>query len=163
MFTDRNLASINAINSYQAYSAVPQVLAAFTESEIKDGDARAGLVDTFLKKYDSPFQGLGQFIVDTADKHKIPYSIVPAIAQCESNLGKVIPYESYNAWGYGVYGSSVMRFNNWFEAIERVSRGLKKDYYDRGLDTPEKIMKKYTPPSDGSWARCVTQFMKEQE
>ena len=79
----------------------------------------------------------------------------------ESNLGKTIPNDSYNAWGYGVYGGKVTKFNSWEEAIERVSRGLRRDYFDHGLDTPEKIMPKYTPPSDGSWAFCVNTFLQE--
>ncbi|MEK7566020.1 MAG: hypothetical protein AAB506_03170 [Patescibacteria group bacterium] len=151
----------NPIPSYQSYNAIPQVLAAFTESQIIPADARAGIVDSFLKKYHSPFQGLGQFIVDTAIKYQIPYGLIPAIAQCESNVGKTIPNDSFNAWGYGVYGGSTLRFGSWFEAIERVSRGLREDYYDYGLNTPEKIMKKYTPGSNGSWARCVNQFLEE--
>ncbi len=148
-------------NNYSSYSAVPDVLGAFTQSQIKANDARPALVDNFLAKYHSPFQGLGQFIVDSADKYRISYGLVPAIAQCESNVGKVVPHDSFNAWGYGIYGQKVLRFNNWFEAIERVSRGLREDYYDKGLDTPEKIMKKYTPPSNGSWAECVNSYLEE--
>ena len=144
-----------------SYSALPQVLGTFTEGEIIESDARPGIVDKFLSRYHSPFQGVGQHIVEMADKYQIPYGIVPAIAQCESNVGKVIPYDSYNAWGYGVYGGGVLRFANWEDAIERVSRGLQADYYGKGLTTPESIMKKYTPGSNGSWARCVNQFLNE--
>ncbi len=148
-------------NASPSYSALPEVLGTFTQSEIVQADARPALVDKFLARYHSPFQGVGQHIVNAADKYAIPYGLIPAIAQCESNVGKVVPYDSYNAWGYGVYGTSVMRFANWEEAIEKVSKGLKTNYYDKGLNTPESIMKKYTPGSNGSWARCVNQFMGE--
>lgn len=144
-----------------SYSALPEVLGTFTDASIESSDARAGLVDNFLIKYKSPFQGLGSFIVEMADKYSIPFGIVPAIAQCESNVGKVIPYGSYNAWGWNIYGENSQAFDNWFHAIETVSRGLGKNYYGKGLNTPEKIMAKYTPSSNGSWARCVTQFLKE--
>ncbi len=152
--------SASAVN-YQPYSAVPQVLAAFSDAEIKDADARPTIIDNFLNRYKSPFKGLGQFITDTADKYQIPYSMIPAISQCESNVGKVIPPDSFNAWGYGIYGDTVLRFNNWFEAIDRVSRGLREDYYSQGLDTPQKIMTKYTPSSNGSWAQCVEKALLE--
>jgi len=44
-----------------------------------------------------------------------------------------------------------------------VAKGLKEKYIDKGFDTPEKIMAKYTPLSDGSWQAGVTQFMIEME
>lgn len=89
-----------------------------------------------------------------------------AIAQQESNLCKKIPENSFNCWGYGIYGDKVTRFSNYIEGLEIVARNLKKNYIDRGLDTPEKIMAKYTPPSleiGGPWARGVSQFMSDLE
>lgn len=38
---------------------------------------------------------------------------------------------------------------------------LKRDYIERGLTTPEQIMRKYTPSSNGSWASSVNQWMAE--
>ncbi len=124
-------------------------------------DARAAIVDTFLSKYKSPMTGLGHYMVDTAEKYDLPFGLIPAISGCESNWGKVIPHESFNAWGYGVYGKSVMRFTSWEEAIDRVAKGLRQDYFDRGLTTPERIMTRYTPSSNGSWAFCVGKFLGE--
>ncbi len=43
---------------------------------------------------------------------------------------------------------------------------LSHKYIDIGLDTPEKIMAKYTPPSlekGGPWAKGVNQFMSDLE
>ena len=45
--------------------------------------------------------------------------------------------------------------------FERAARELKAYYIDQGRVTPELIMKKYTPSSDGSWARSVNQWMSE--
>ncbi|MDO8515346.1 MAG: hypothetical protein Q7S14_02510 [bacterium] len=148
-------------NASPSYSAYPEVLGAFTEAKLVASDARAGIVNNYLTKYNSPFQGLGSFIVEMADKYSIPFGIIPAISQCESNVGKIIPYGSYNAWGWNIYGENKLAFDNWFHAIETVSKGLGKNYYGKGLDTPEKIMAKYTPSSNGSWARCVTQYLAE--
>ena len=149
-------------SSYAAnFTATPQVLAVISGPKITYNDARALIVERFLKKYRSPFIGHGDYIVQAADKYNIPYTIVPAIAQCESNLGKVIPVGSNNAWGYGVYGETVTRFKDWKEGIDQVAKGLAKNYFSKGLDTPEKIMTKYTPSSNGSWAKCVSQFTEE--
>lgn len=131
------------------------------DAEIISSDARGPLIDSFLTKYKSPMQGLGEKFVEIADKHDLPFWLVPAIAQCESNLGKRIPEGSHNAWGWGIYGEKVTKFNSWEEGIEKVSRGLNKDYMNKGYDTPAEIMSKYTPGSNGSWADCVEQFLKE--
>ena len=95
-----------------------------------------------------------------ADKYEIDYRLVPAIAMQESNLCKVIPHNSYNCWGWGIYGNTVTRFSSYEESIETVSRGLKKYYVDQGLKTPDQIMKKYNPSSNGSWAFGVNFFFK---
>jgi hypothetical protein len=78
----------------------------------------------------------------------------------ESNLCKYIYEDSHNCWGWGIYGNRVTRFDSYDEAIDTISRGMKKYYIDKGLTTPEEIMRKYTPPSDGSWAYGVNTFLK---
>ncbi len=130
-------------------------------STIKEYDARTELIDKYFQKYGSPLTGLGKDIVLAADRYQIPYNYLPAIAACEGSLGTAIPYNSYNTWGWGIYGDLVTSFSSWQEAIEVISQGLKEDYFNQGLDTPEKIMPKYTPPSKGSWAVCVNQYLQE--
>lgn len=133
----------------------------FEDAQIISSDARSEIINSFMLRYKSPMSGVGDAVVETADKYNIPFWLVPAIAQCESNLGKRIPHGSNNAWGYGVYGDKVLKFASWEEGIEKVSQGLSKNYLGAGLETPEEIMKKYTPSSNGSWARCVNEFLKE--
>ena len=70
---------------------------------------------------------------------------------------------SHNCWGYGIYGDLVTKFNSYPDGMETVAKGLKKNYIDRGLDTPEEIMAKYTPPSQGSWAAGVNRVMDALE
>jgi len=146
--------------SYDSYAATPDILGTST-AMIVAKDARIVLTDNFFKKYSSPMMGLGKDIVEAADKHKIPFGYLPAIAQCEGNLGKVMPSNSYNTWGWGIYGETMTKFSSWQDAIETVSKGLKEHYFDLGLDTPEEIQTKYTPPSQGSWANCVHTFLAE--
>ncbi len=154
------LENLNIVQeSYQDYRATPDI--SVPSAMIVAKDARAALADNFFKRYGSPMAGLGQDIVTAADKYKIPFGYLPAIAQCEGNSGKIIPNNSYNTWGWGIYGSQMTKFDSWQEAIDTVSKGLREQYFDYGLDTPEKIMPKYTPPSQGSWANCVSTYLAE--
>lgn len=147
-------------------------------------DARALLITNFLKRYNTPKpQGggnlnhplvpeeyFGEFFVKLADKYNLDFRLLPAIAMQESNLcnhtpkpknDAGIPTESYNCLGFGVYGEKVTMFPSFEANFEQAAKTLKKHYIDIGLDTPYKIMKKYTPPSDGSWAESVNQWMAE--
>ena len=85
-----------------------------------------------------------------------------AIAFQESTLGKKMPKNSHNAWGWAIYTgtNSGAKFHDWKFAIETVAKGLKTDYIDRGLNTPEAIMTRYTD-SDGSWAFGVNFAIEE--
>lgn len=145
---------------YSSYNALPGVSPS-PDSQIIAGDARAALLDNFFIRYKSPMMGLGTDIVSAADRNQIPYGLVPAIAQCEGNLGKIMPINSFNPYGYGIYGDKVTRFASWQEGIEAISKTLRTDYFDFGLDTPDKIMTKYTPQSNGSWSFCVQKFLEE--
>jgi hypothetical protein len=129
-------------------------------SEFKTADIRVANLKYFFRKYDSVLYDKAEFIVKMADQYKLDYRLIPAIAMQESGLCKNIYEGSHNCWGWGIYGNKVTRFDSYEEAIETISRGLKKNYIDKGLTTPEEIMKKYTPPSTGSWAFGVNFFLK---
>jgi hypothetical protein len=157
--------------------AQPQVLAAVApvlQSQSLDipiidtnqttADARPILIKNYLARFDSPLEPHYQDIVEIADRNSINPNLLVAIAQQESNLCKRIPPNSYNCWGYGIYGDKVTRFESYPEALDTVARGLKKNYIDKGLITPEQIMAKYTPPSleiGGPWAKGVNQFLED--
>lgn len=141
------------------------VLGESTDGEATDTpkDPRIAYLKAFFRDYNSVLYDHAEFIVATADTYQIDYRLVPAIAMQESNLCRVIPHGSHNCWGWGIYGNTVTRFSSYPEAIETVSRGLKKYYVDQGLVTPEQIMQKYTPSSNGSWARGVNYFFGKIE
>lgn len=127
-------------------------------------DARGLIIRNYLLSYDSPLEPNWQDIVTIADKYQIDPNLLVAIAQQESNLCKRIPPGSHNCWGFGIYGDQIIRFDSYPEALDRVAATLKSDYIDAGLDTPEKIMARYTPPSleiGGPWAIGVKSFMEE--
>jgi hypothetical protein len=133
------------------------------EVTLEVADARPEILRNYLKKYNSPIVDLADEIVSEADKAGIDYRLIPAIAQQESNLCKFIPDGSYNCWGWGIHSESNLGFSSYEEGIKIVTEGIKKEYIDRGLKTPEQIMTKYTPTSNGSWARGVREFMEEMQ
>lgn len=149
--------------NFKLYAAIPEN-SMFVSDNIDFIDGRAIIIKNFFKNYNSPLQTFGETFVSVADKYKLDYRLLPSISMQESNGGKKVITDSYNPFGYGIYGGKVKRFTSWEEAIDRVGRGLREDYLDKGLNTPERIMAKYTPPSaatGGSWAIGVSSFMSE--
>ena len=125
-------------------------------------DARPIVIDRYLRYYDSPMRGMGDFIVRTADHfHVDPYLIV-AIAQQESNLGKITPPNCFNGWGWGIHSAGTLCFSSWEEGITTFTQGLSEKYLAYGLTTPAEIMTKYNPQSpNGAWAKGVQQFLDD--
>lgn len=134
------------------------------QSVVESQDARAAIVASFLQRYNSPLKPhdhFGQVFVEIADKHGIDFRLLPAIAMQESNLCKNIPAGSYNCLGFGIHSRGTLTFESFEANFDRAARELKANYIDRGLTTPQDIMRKYTPSSDGSWANSVNQWMTE--
>jgi hypothetical protein len=140
---------------------IPEIL-----TKIYTSDSRPLIIQKYLHDYDSPLEPYANTIVEISDKYQLDYRLLVAIAQQESNLCKKIPPESHNCWGFGIYGDLITRFDNYPQALNTVAKTLKNEYIDKGLDTPEKIMAKYTPPSlekGGPWAKGVNIFLSELE
>lgn len=144
------------------YAALPedtsQVKGAFAT-----GDARPVHIKQYLEKYHSPLLPYTDLIIELSEKYDVDFRLPLAIAQCESNVCKKIPFGSYNCWGFE---NGATKFESYEHALERVFKTLKEGYIDQGLTTPEEIMPKYAPPSvaiGGPWARCVEKFMGEME
>ena len=150
------------IPSLRLYTALPPT-GGNLSFEVRGVDSRPVLLKQYLAYYHSPLEPYADYIFAVSDKYSLDYRLLVAIAQQESNLGKKIPPGSYNAWGWGIHSRGTLGFSGWEEAIETVARGLREDYLNQGLTTPEEIMSKYTPLSNGSWAAGVNQFMAEIE
>lgn len=147
----------------KVYASLPNNFPSVSDS-IEASDARPELVRNYLNRYKSPIAHLSGFMVEKADQYGLDYRLIPAIAQQESNLCKIIPPNTYNCWGWGIHSRGTLGFQSYEEAIETVMTGLKAEYIDKGYTTPDTIWKKYTPSSpDGAWAKGVNQFMKEME
>lgn len=149
-------------NNFRIYASLPE--SGMTVSEnIEKVDARAKIIEDFFKGYKAPLFEFSSEFVAVADKYQLDWRLLPAIAMQESNGGKRVIKDSNNPFGYGIYGGSVLKFSSFEEAIERVGKGLREDYLNKGLKTPNQIMAKYTPPAvpSGSWAKGVTTFIEE--
>ena len=151
-------------DKYSIYSSKPLQLD-FSEYEIYTRDSRAQRINKIYKAYNCPLEGLGEILVYEADRNDIPWWIVAAISFQESSCGKNTPHadgqESYNAWGWAVYGDQVKTFNNWVRGVETVSEYLSDRFYSKGVTDTCEIMKTYTPPSKGSWCNGVNHFADE--
>lgn len=143
-----------------AYAALPNASGTL-KTNVLARDARITAVKNFFKRYKSDLFPYAEEVVNVADKYGLDYRLIPAIAMQESNLCKKAPKNSYNCWGFGIYGKKVTRFENYSDAINTVTKTLAQKYKADGLETPEEIMSRYTPGSNGSWANGVNQFMDQ--
>ena len=131
------------------------------DASAKGADARPILIKKYLEKYNSPLAPYSDLIFQLSETYGFEYYWIPAIAQQESNLCKNIPEGSHNCWGYGINKTGTLRFDNYETALKSYAEYLKREYFDKGLNTPELMMKKYCPNSNGSWASGVNQFIGE--
>jgi hypothetical protein len=143
-----------------AFAALPSAENVLADTIVAK-DARIEMLRQFFAKYKSPLEPFASNVVEQADKYNLDFRLIPSIAMQESNLCQKIITDSYNCWGFGIYGKKVTRFSSYPEAIETVTRTLANNYVAGGLNTPEQIMKKYTPSSNGSWANGVNFFMDQ--
>jgi hypothetical protein len=134
------------------------------QTSIKTADARPEIIRQYLNKYQSPLEPYSNLIVDLSDQYNFDYRWLVAIAQQESGLCLHIPENSYNCWGWGIYGDKVTRFDSYEDALRRISPQFTKIFLqgDHSKD-PVEVMKTYTPPSDGSWADGVSSFFGNLE
>ncbi len=94
-------------------------------------DTRAKVLQKFLEYYGSPLAPFAQNFVDYADRYNLDWKLVAAISGVESTFGQAIPKNSYNGWGWGIYGNNVTRFASWDEGIKIVSKELREMYMDK--------------------------------
>ncbi|MDO8620826.1 MAG: hypothetical protein Q7R31_00875 [Candidatus Levybacteria bacterium] len=149
--------SFNSTRSV-AFAALPSTENFWIDS-VSQKDARIDVVSQFFSLYNSPLTPFASEIIKASDTYGIDYRLLPAIAMQESNLCKKMPPNSYNCWGYGIYGSNVKKFPGFSQAIDAVAKTLAYEYKDQGLKTPKEIVSKYTPTDNGKWEFAVSHFM----
>lgn len=160
---------LSHVNTQRLVHAQPISTIAYTEEQplqsqvlgaSDENDQRAEKLRLFFIQYKSLLEPFAENFVRSADQYSIDYRLLPAIAMQESNLCKKAPIDSYNCWGFGIYGGNVKRFGSFSEAIDTVSGTLAKEYKNKGFETPEEIAAKYTPSDNGKWVNSVTHFME---
>lgn len=157
---ERNdLLLITSQNTYQG-ELMNQVLGANTALNSEAIDQRVKILENFLLKYNSPLYPYAKKIILLSDQYGFHYGLLPSIAMIESNLCRKIPANSYNCWGWGIYGKTVTRFSSFDEALSTVALGLKENYIDHGFVSVEEIMAKYNPSNHNNWAGGVNYFLK---
>lgn len=143
------------------FAALPKVAFEIKTALAKE-DARPMVINKYLSRYESPMAGMGDYIVKVSDRFDLDPYLVVAIAQQESNLGKIMPPNCHNAWGWGIHSAGTLCFDSWNEGINTFVSGLAEKYLAYGLHTPEEIMTKYNATSpNGAWAKGVNQFLEE--
>ena len=126
----------------------------------KAPDSRVAILKEYLEQHNSPLAIHAKTFVETADKYNLDWKFVAAISGLESTFGQQIPNDSYNGWGWGIYGDHMIRFSSWDEGIETVSEGLRNKYMNQwGAQDVYSIGKFYA--STPTWAQRVDHFMRD--
>ena len=164
------LSNINHSSSVLGINNEKIIIEAAAEDNLKNisvnataigADARPMLIKKYLEKYKSPLLPYSDLIFQISEDYGFEYYWIVAIAQQESNLCKKAPEGTHNCWGYGIHKKGTLGFDSYEIAIKSYAEYLKREYFDKGLNTPELIMTKYCPSSNGSWANGVNQFIEE--
>lgn len=129
-----------------------------SEEEDSFQDTREIKLKKYLENQNSPLLSHTDDLIQIADRYKLRYSFIPAIAGLESGFGKLIPYQSYNCYGWG----PGIRFESWEDGMEKVARGIKENYVQKwGKDTVDKIAPVYA--SSPTWAIRIKNFISQIE
>lgn len=128
-------------------------------TDVKKEDNRAKVLRDYLITWNSPLADHASTFIEQADKYKLDWRLVAAISGLESQFGKQIPYNSYNGWGWGIYGTHSLGFKSWDEAIITISAGLRNNYLkDKVESDPYFIGPTYA--ASPTWAQRVDYFMR---
>lgn len=129
------------------------------QNKVPSQDIRIIALRRFFTNINSTLINNVEDIVNYADIYSLDYALVPAISMQESNGCKRIPDDSYNCWGYGIYGTKITRFKSYKEAIAQVSKTIHESYIKAGLTNPTLLEDKWAPPSRGQWSYAVNYYI----
>lgn len=156
------VAAIFLLNPATAFAKLPAVSVSdsfYVDKEVRAiplrKDARVEILKAYLESQGSPMAENARDFVEAADRYDMDWKLVAAIAGLESNYGKRTPgnaefgNESYNAWGWGVYGDKALGLGSWRNGIYTVTRGLRENYINKGYTEPLSMNRKYA--SSPTW------------
>lgn len=153
---------------YRLFSSLPPILGASTFNLVTQ-ESRPVVLEQFFAKYRSPLAAYGDLIISAAERHNIPWVLLPAIAGQESTFCRPgsYPEGSFNCWGWGIHTQYTKMFSSYEEAIEKVSKGLGEYYKTLGIDRNWPIerqvlaIKTLYNKTSLSWDRGVLYFIFE--
>lgn len=120
-------------------------------------DTRNLILRSFLEKNKSPLASYADKIIEESDRNDLDWRLIPAITGVESNFGKRIPYNSYNAYGWA---NGNFKFRSWEDSIKIVSFTLKNKYIEKGARRISHIAKIYAPPNQ-NWGNKVKNIINK--
>jgi len=132
--------------------------------EVNQGrDTRGIALKKYLEKNDSPLASFAYIMVEEADKNAIPWDLVAAISGTEGTFGKFEPSPTCNnTWGWGIYGTNVMCFPSYTEAIQTISKELRTRFIDQYRCRNIEDIGKFYASSD-MWATHTRWFAHQIE
>lgn len=116
-------------------------------------DYRAVLIDEYFGKKNLPMAGFGQVFVEAADKYKIDWRLLPALAMRESTGGKFACggklSAEWNPWGWNSCKGN--GFKSMEDSIDTLAKHLsgnheRTKHYYHGKDL-KGVLQTYNPPS----------------
>lgn len=123
-----------------------------------EADPRPAQMRVILQKYNSPMVGLEEKLIQTAEKYKLDWTLMAAIAGTESSFAKRMPQNCNNPYGWGIYGDNKICFKTLEDSIEGVASGLAKKY---DISSIESIAQTYNKVTTESWISHTTFFMNK--
>lgn len=129
-----------------------------TKANATEHDTRPAQMRVILTKYKSPMVGLEEVLIKTAEKYKLDWTLMAAIAGTESSFAKRMPANCINPYGWGIYGNNKLCFKTLEESIEGVASGLAKKY---NISSIESIARTYNTVSTDGWISHTKFFMNK--
>lgn len=159
--------SFISLNTQAHASALPISYAALPTSDsqmvgsIAIQDGRILKLQTFFHIYGSILENYASTIVEAADANGLDYRLLPAIAMQESIGCKREIVTTHNCWGWGITSKQTTHFDSYEQAIDTVSRGLAKNYINKGRTTTAQIGFVYNPANTSDWVGKVDYFINQ--
>lgn len=135
-------------------------------SNINLVDERAYVFDQYFLVNNSPLYGYGKYFVEKCEQYGAPKDCVTivAIARNETDLCKYpLSAEMYNCWGFGGGGVYRIKFSNFEESIDRVSRVLMEGYGPQYIKDPSLMEGTFCGPQDEckNWGNSIKFFIRQ--
>lgn len=149
--------------SNSAKNSTAKISADLSKAEHElEKDNRARILKKYLEQYNSPLAKHAEVFVKEADENDLDWRLLASIAGVESTFAQQLPENSYNAWGWGIYGDNIYYFKSYDDGIKTISKGLRENYINKwGAKDVYEIGRIYA--ASPTWADRVTYFMEEIE